>query len=325
MKKCFKEMAAKLGLKRIGDSDYCESEPNEQGKVTIAYHDGCEFQKISEYAMKNKHTLPIHISSLNAVYLSCADGQFLINRDGAILSAPGDFARINYIRETSISKDIALLQVSNSSWQENVAIVKDMGNGEYKWGLLFPDGNGGARVIGDNYAIVKKGNDVLFLETLAKTKAYSYVVPVMMRGSPETVFLQKGDDSSKVREYEVWQNGRPIWMVDIGHHISYALFVSGRPWMAQIKCWGAEGLIDVKRKEVILPAVYKKVSVEEGDFAYVITHDGAKCLYDLAEDKWIVSESDGWMHSEKRKGVRIFAGEFKRRAVFCYKERELRG
>jgi len=319
-------MAARLGLKLInGSVIYYENEIDEHGKITIAYHDGCEFKKIGEYATKNKHTLPIHISSLNAVYLSCADGQFLMNRDGVILSAPGDFSSINYIRETSINTNIALLHVSNASKQENIAIVKDMGNGEYKWGLLFPDGNGGARTIGDNHAIVKKGNDVLFLETLAKTKAYSYVVPVMMRGSPETVFLQKGDDSGEIREYEVWQNGRLIWTVDIGRHISYVLFVSGRPWMAQIKCWGAEGLIDLKRKEAILPAIYKKVSVEEGDYAYVITHGGVKCLYDLTEDKWIVPESDGWMHSEKQKGVRIFAGEFKRRAVFCHKERELRG
>jgi hypothetical protein len=292
--------------------------------LTIAYHDGCEFQKIGEYTAGSKRMIALHIASLNAVYLSCIEGQFLINQDGVILSAPGDFARINCISEPAISKNIALLNVSNACGQDNIAIVKDTGNGEYKWGLLFPDGNGEAKIIGDNHAIAKKGYDVLFLETLARTKACSYVVPVMMRGSPEAVFLKKENGNYEAHEYEAWINGVLAWAFKVSHHISYALFISGRPWMAQIKCWGAEGLIDLKRKEIILPAEYKKVSVEEGDFAYVITHDGVKCLYDLAEDKWIVSESDGWVHSEKRKGVRIFAGEFKRRAVFCYETRELR-
>jgi hypothetical protein len=325
MKKGFKEMAAKLGLKRIGDSVYYESEPSEHGKVTIAYHDGCEFRKIGEYANGSKRMIALHIGSLNAVYLSCIEGQFLICQHGVILSAPKDFAKIHCLKETEISNKVVLLKVAVADGDENIAIVKREETGGYKWGLVFPPGKGETRIIGDNHAIVKKGYDVLFLETIARTEAYSYVVPVMMRGSPEAVLLKKENGSYEAHEYEVWINGVLAWAFEISRHISYALFISGRPWMAQIKCWGGEGLIDLKRKKIILPTEYKKASVEEGDFSYVITHDGVKCLYDLAEDKWIVAESDGWVHSEKRKGVRIFTGEFRRRAVFCYETRELRG
>jgi len=71
-----------------------------------------------------------------------------------------------------------------------------------------------------------------------------------------------------------------------------------------------------------LPFVYKNISVEEGNFAFMIAANGTRCLYDLVECKWIVTESDGWTGSKKRKQYRIFTGESKR-AVFYYKSREL--
>jgi len=100
------------------------------------------------------------------------------------------------------------------------------------------------------------------------------------------VFLQKNDDySRKVHEYQVWEDGNFAWSFDINRVITKAEFLYGHPFVAHIRCSGREGLIDLKSKEIILPNVYKKITVEENDFAYAITLDGRRCLYDILERK----------------------------------------
>jgi len=150
-------------------------------------------------------------------------------------------------------------------------------------------------------------------------------MPSLTNGSPEVVFLQKYSDyNRKVHEYEVWQNGNFIWNFNTNKIITSMRFLFWHPWVAHVKCSGREGLIDLKSKEILLPFLYKNISVEDGDFAFMITLDGHRCLYDISERKWVVSEIDGWTGSKKRKQYRVFIGEAERRAVFYYKDRELK-
>jgi len=320
--------AEKLGLKQIGDSSYYEKLYEYSGNTIIAYWGEGEFHKILECTMRSFLTPPIHVASIDCLYLSCVDGQKLINRNGVILSAPGDFVRINSCcREGDVNKKTALLSVTNDNGNHNAVIVRDMGNSEYKWCLLFPPGGeGGVSIdgnVGNGNVFVKKGDNVLFLETLVRTKAYSYRVPLLTKWSPETIFLQKYSDyNRKIHEYEVWQNGNFIWDFNTHKVITSIRFLFWHPWVAHLKCNGREGLIDLKNKEIILPFEYKNINVEEGDFAFMIAGNGARCLYDILERKWVVHESDGWTWSKKRKQYRIFTDE-SRRAAFYYKSREL--
>jgi hypothetical protein len=323
--------AARLGLRCIGNSDYYEK-PGEHGKAVIAYWKDGGFHKITEYAARNS-LIPsaIYIASLDAVYLSCTDGQRLINRAGIILSAPGNFARINCCcQEGDALKKTALLNITDDSGNLNAAIVRDAGNGEYKWGLLFPQGTKGFVSIDGNGSsgstLVQKGSDILFLETLTRAKAYSYMMPRLAKGSPEIIFLQKNNDyNRKAHEYEAWQNGKLAWSFDTDRVIEYVSFLFGHPWVAHFKCKGAEGLIDMKSREAILPMAYRKIQIEEGDFAYAISGNGHRCLYDIADRKWIVPENDGWPKSKKARNARLFYGAFKRKVKFYYKGRELKG
>jgi len=318
--------ATRLGLKQVSNSNYYYEKPNGQDKSAVVYWEDGEFYKITECTARNSLMPPIiYIASLDALYLSCNDGQRLINRNGTILSAPRDFYAINCCREGDITKKTALLNVTDHNGSNNAVIVKDVGNDEYKWGLLFPrdnkgfiflDGNGGS-------VFIKKGDNVLFLKTLVQTRAYSYKVPLTTKGSPSVVFLQKNDDyNRKLHEYQVWEDGNFAWSFDINRVISRVEFLHGHPFVAHIRCNGREGLLDLKSREIILLNVYKKITVEENDFAYAITLDGHRCLYDISERKWVVAESDGWVGSKKRKQYRIFTSESKR-AVFYYGSREL--
>jgi hypothetical protein len=325
-------VAERLGLKQIGNSAYYEKLYEHSGNTIVAYWEEGEFHEIIEYKPRGFLTLPVHIASLDAIYLSCIDGQRLINRNGIILSAPGDFVTINcYCREGDAVKKTALLNVTDVDGNSNVAIIRDMGGGEYKWGLLFSDGSKGfVSIDGNNSSkgnvFVKRGSDVLFLETLTRTKAYSYRVPLPVRGSPSIVLLQKNDDYNRqVHEYQVWEDGNFAWSFNTSRIINSARFLFWHPNIAHVKCMKGEGLIDLKNKEIILPFEYKNINVEEGDFAFMIAGNGARCLYDIAERKWVVAESDGWVQSKKRKQYRVFMGESERRAVFYYKERVLRG
>jgi hypothetical protein len=160
--------------------------------------------------------------------------------------------------------------------------------------------------------------DVLFLETLARARGYSYTVPLLVNGASEMIFLHKESGSYESQEYEIWQGGTHTWTVEVGSPIKYVSFLPGHLCIAHVRCRGGEGLIDVERRETLLPAIYRKLSMDEIDFMYAVTHDGVRCLYDLGERKWAVPPGDQWIRSEKGKGCRVFLGETKRRAVFWY-------
>jgi hypothetical protein len=323
-RKSSKAMAALLGLRRISGSDYYESEPDDQSKVTIACHSEGEFHKIGEYATGNKRMIAIYVSSMDAIYLSCADGQFLVNRDGSILSAPGDVYKIRSLNETGINRNITLLQVAIGEDEQNVAIVRRDSSGGYKWGLLFPPGEGVARIGGFRNEIARRGCDVLFLETLARARGYSYTVPLLVNGASEMIFLHKVSDSYESQEYEIWKGGVHIWTIEVGSPIKYVSFLPGHPSIAHVRCRCGEGLIDVERKETLLPTEYRKLSMDDIDYMYAVTHDGVRCLYSLEERRWAVPPGDQWSRSEKGKGCRAFMGGLKRKVVFCYKEKELK-
>jgi len=65
--------------------------------------------------------------------------------------------------------------------------------------------------------------------------------------------------------------------------ITYVSLLLGHPWVAHVRCRWVEGLVDLKSREIILPMAYRKIQVEEGDFAYMIVGDWNSYLYDIAE------------------------------------------
>jgi len=157
----------KLGPQQIADSAYSESKPDGQGKVAIFYLN----DEIGGYTPISKSfQCASYIPSFNALFLDGKEGECLLGQYGTIISAPGEFSKICHYWVPELNKKIVLLRVRDAD-DENAVVVKDKGNGEYEWAMLFPCGSKGeVEIIGGENAVIRKGEDVVFLETGVMTK-----------------------------------------------------------------------------------------------------------------------------------------------------------
>jgi len=135
------EISEWIGYTRIEDSPYCINKSKKDPlddviKVSIAYIDD-EFNPL-ENIPANIFKEVRYIRSLKALFLVCQNKQSIITQNGTILSAPGNFDAISDFVEPKIDKNVVLLDIIIDG-EKNVAVVKDMGNNEYKYGV-FKDG-----------------------------------------------------------------------------------------------------------------------------------------------------------------------------------------